>query len=155
MTESARREIYRATLIRQREGLQSMTDGLREYLIAPIEAELQGLKSDPLPERSEIINRLTEDLMAAQSEVEMIASQVEQLREMFATLDPSSAAMIQPFMPMFNGFLRPMVEQAHMKASRRRDEIQSELMEYETSEAATQLSRQTEEEQAPDSTGGL
>jgi hypothetical protein len=146
---------YLAFLHRRRDAVESIATGFRDYLAAELDEQIYGIENEPPPAREQLVTRLTQDLMAAQSEVQMIEDQVEQLKEMFAHLDPSTATMIQPFMPMFNGFLKPMIEQMHMKASRKRDDIQAELMEYESPEAGTQLSSQTDDAKARDSTGGL
>jgi hypothetical protein len=146
---------YLAFLHRRRNAVEAMTTGLRDYLSAELDEQIYGIENEQSPDSDQIVTRLTEDLMAATTDVQMIESQVQQLQDMFSSLDPGTAAAIQPFMPIINGLLRPMMEQMWMKAKRKRDDIQAELMEHEDTEATEQLSRHPDSATATDSTGGL
>jgi uncharacterized protein (DUF2164 family) len=127
---------YVAMLDRRREAANQIADGLREYLTAELDAELQEIEAQQQPERrAEIISHLTEALMAASSKVEAVELQRAALQEVFNNLPPDTVELFKPFAPMINGVLFPLLTQLFQKqyaaAVRARDEIQAELMEYE------------------------
>jgi hypothetical protein len=126
---------YLALLERQRDGIDAIANGLREYLIADIESEIEAIESQPIPDREAVVARLTEDLMAASAQASMIETQVQNIQETLNGLDAGTLEMLKPFEPMLNGVLLPLLQQSYAKATRRRDDIQAELMEYETPEA--------------------
>jgi len=121
-------------LHRKREAVEALTNGLRAFLMADLDTDIEIIESEPAPNRQAIISRLTEDLMGASAKVEMVETQVQQIQEMLNNLDPGTLAILQPFFPLLNGIVLPMFQQMHQKAARTRDEIQAELMEYETPE---------------------
>jgi hypothetical protein len=121
-------------LQRKREAVEALTNGLREFLIADLDIDLELTESEPEPDRQAIVSRLTEDLMGASAKAQMIETQVQQIQEMLNGLDPATLAMLRPFIPLLNGIVLPIFQQMHQKAARTRDEIQAELMQYETPE---------------------
>jgi ribosomal protein L16 Arg81 hydroxylase len=131
------REQALALLQRKREAVETLTNGLREFLMADLDTDFEVIESEPLPDREAIVSRLTENLMAATSQVQMVEAQVQQVQEMLNSLDPGTLAILKPFEPMINGIVLPMFQRMWQKAARERDEIQAELMEYETPEATT------------------
>lgn len=136
MSDMTRKQAL-SLLQRKREAVEALTNGLREFLIADLDIDLELTESEPEPDRQAIVSRLTEDLMGASAKVQMIETQVQQIQEMLNNLDPATLAMLQPFIPLLNGIVLPMFQQIHTKAARTRDEIQADLMQYETPEAGS------------------
>jgi hypothetical protein len=128
------REQALTLLRRKRNAVEALTDGLRAFLVADLDTDIEIIESEPAPDRQAIVSRLTEDLMGASAKVQMVETQVQQIQEMLNNLDPATLAILEPFIPMINGIVLPMFQQSHRKAARTRDEIQAELMEYETPE---------------------
>jgi hypothetical protein len=130
------RHKYLALMKRRRDAVDTLTRGLRDYLAADFEAEIEAFENSPQQDQSLTINRLTEDLMSANAEVELVEQQSAQVREYLNNLDPSTLAMLKPFEPLINGFLAPFLQRMYFKAVRKRDDIQAELEELNAEEGA-------------------
>ncbi len=115
-------------------GLREAVNGLDEYLAADIDAELEVMEAEP-PADPQAVARLTEDLMYASSLVQTSEENMRLFQNSLQGLSPEVLAFLDPFMPIINGVLLPMVqammERQVIKATRRRDDIQAELMAHE------------------------
>ena len=129
------REQALALLQRKCEAVEALTNGLREFLIADLETDREVIESEPLPDRQAIVSRLTENLMAATASVQLVEAQMQQVQKMLNSLDPGMVEILRPFEPIINSMVLPMFQRSWQKAARERDEIQAELMEYETPES--------------------
>jgi preprotein translocase subunit YajC len=129
------REQALALLQRKCEAVEALTNGLRAFLIADLETDREVIESEPEPDRQAIVSRLTENLMAATASVQLVEAQMQQVQKMLNNLDPGMVEILRPFEPIINSMILPMFQRNWQKAAQERDEIQAELMEYETPEA--------------------
>ncbi len=127
---------YTDFLAERRAAVESMTSGLRSYLMAEINAEELGLANDiadnPPPSR----DQLTEMLIEASNEVQAIEAQMQQISNTFSTMTPEIAELVEPYMPIINGLFRPVMEKQWKTAARNRDELHAQLMELEAEPTA-------------------
>ncbi len=133
------REVYRTMLEAKRDAALTISEGLTAYLTAEIEAELEALNAEP--ERDpQLVQRLTEDLMTANSFVEAGERNLQIFRETYTNLPPEVLETLGPFIPLLNGVIIPLVgaylESSVIKATRKRDDIQADLMELEPAQGS-------------------
>ncbi len=127
-----KRPAYIAMLTKRRAAVDAIADGLREYLGSEIDAELETMASKPEPDRQTMIARMTEELMEATANVQMIEAQSQHIADMLANMDPQLAAVLKPFEGIIDGMIRPMFEKQYTAACRHRQEIQEELTAFES-----------------------
>jgi uncharacterized protein (DUF2164 family) len=115
-------------LHRRRAAIESMTTGLRDYLMVDVDFEIEAIEAEPPPpDRDTVIRRLTEDLMRATAGVQMAEANVQQIQIFLSELDPQTAGFFKQFEPFINSILMPYLQGLHMKAVRKREDIQAEL----------------------------
>jgi len=133
------REQYRAMLADKKEAAGALASSLADFLTVEIDAEIEMMDAEPEADPLEV-QRLTEDLMIANERVALAERNLEIFRQTCTNLPPEVLEVIRPWWPVLTEVVIPLVngyiESSVLKATRRRDDIQADLMELEPADKA-------------------